>query len=159
MKRQLLATAVAAILATLAPPAFAGGGYSPRASADLSYSVLRLDEGRKWATDEALRRHMGEIRDLLALQRREIAARNLMPEEAMLLGLGIEGSVASLLAQCRLAPEAAHNLHLVVAELVQAADILQGRAAGSPMHGAGRALRAVQMYATYFDHPGWTPVL
>ena len=102
---------------------------------------------------------MGEIRDLLALQRREIVARNLMPEEAMLLGVGIEGSIAALLADCRLSPEAAHNLHLVVAELIQAADILQGRERGTPMQGAARALRAVQMYATYFDHPNWTPVL
>jgi hypothetical protein len=159
MKRHALAAAVATILTVLAPSAFAGGGYSPARGTDLSYTVMRFDEGRKWSTDEALRRHMGEIRDLLALQRREIASRTLMPEEAQLLGLGIEASVASLLAQCRLAPEAAHNMHLVVRELVQAADILQGRATGSPIQGAGRALRAVQMYATYFDHPDWTPVL
>ena len=156
MKRHLLATAVATILAL--PSAYAGGAYQP-ASADLSYTTMRLDQGRKWPTDEALRRHMGGIRDLLALQRREFAARNLMPEEAALLGAGIEASVAALLAECRPAPEAAHNLHLVVAELVQAADILQGRERGPLMAGAGRALRAVQMYATYFDHPGWTPAL
>jgi hypothetical protein len=25
-------------------------------------------------------------------------------------------------------------------------------------HGASKALRAVQLYATYFEHPGWRPV-
>jgi len=158
MKRHVLATTVATFLAVLAPAASAGG-YSSPGTPDLSYTSLRFDQGRKWDTNESLRRHMAEIRELLALQRREILARTLMPEEAKLLGTAIEGSVAALLSEARLAPEASHNLHLVVAELVQAADTLQGRTAGTPMQGAARALRAVQMYATYFDHPQWTPVL
>ena len=156
MKRQVLATAVAACLAILAPAAEAVGTSK---ATDLSYASMRYDDGRKWSTDDQLRRYMGEIRDLLALQRSNIVARNLMPEEAALLGAGIESGVVAILTDCRLGAEAAHNLHLVVAELVQAADILQGRASGTPMQGAGKALRAVQMYATYFDHPNWRPVL
>ena len=51
MKRHLLATAVAAtLLAVLAPPAQAST-YSPSGSADLSYTVMRFDQGRKWTTD------------------------------------------------------------------------------------------------------------
>jgi hypothetical protein len=45
-----------------------------------------------------------------------------------------------------------------VADLVQAADILQGRTKLKPQRGTAVATRATQMYATYFDHPGWTPV-
>ena len=158
MKRHALATAVATTLALLAPAAWAAD--TARAeSPDLSSSTLRLDQGRKWPTDEPLRRYMGEIRDTLALQRSTILARNLMPEEAVPIGATIEGRVAAILTDCSLAPQAAHNLHLVVADLVQAADILQGRVRGSPMQGAAMAMRAVQMYATYFDHPNWKPVL
>ena len=150
MKRHVLATAVAMILGILAPAAGA---------ADLSNTVLRHDQGRKWTTDEPVRRYMGEIREALAVQRSTLLARDLSREEAAPLGAAIEGGVIAILTYCRLAPEAAHNLNLVVADLVQAADILQGRSRGSPMDGAGKALRAVQMYATYFDHPGWKPVL
>jgi hypothetical protein len=158
MRRHVLATAVATLLALPACAAWAADT-TRAASPYLSNTILRLDDGRKWATDEPLRRYMGEIRDMLALQRSTLVTGRLMPEEAALIGAAIEARVAAILTHCRLAPQAAHNLHLVVADLVQAADILQGRARGSPMQGAAKAMRAAQMYATYFDHPEWKPVL
>lgn len=158
MKRQVLATAVATFLTVLAPATWAMGD-SQYSDPAFSTNALRFDEGRKWQGDASLRRYMGEIRDTLALQRSTILSRDLTQEQAAQMGAAIEARVASILTYCNLSDRAAHNMHLVMADLVQAADILQGRARGKPVQGAGIALRAVQMYATYFDHPGWKPVL
>ena len=121
-------------------------------------AVLSFDEGRKWATDEALRQRMGEIRDALADQSRAILSGDLGDAEAQALGAKIESRVAAIVTECSLPPAADANLHLVVADLVRAADILQGRTKQKPQRGTAVAVRATQMYATYFDHPGWKPV-
>ena len=119
---------------------------------------LSLDQGRKWPTDEALRRHMGEVRTLLAAKSDVILAGRLTDTDSKLMGQAIEARVAAILTDCKLPPPADTNMHLVLADLVAASDVLQGRTKKAPAKGATMAVRASQMYATYFDHPGWRPV-
>jgi len=142
-------------------PAQASGAHVHGDSAaheSLQGPVLRLDGGRQWATDEALRGHMEGIRDELARRRDAIAAGRLERDDARALGLAIERRVAGILTDCRLEPQADANLHLIVADLVAAADVLQGKSKRPVERGAHQAVRAAQMYATYLAHPGWTPV-
>lgn len=119
---------------------------------------LTLDNGRKWATDEALRTHMGAIHAALFGQRQAILARSLDKAEARALGRLIELRVAAIVGECKLEPRADENLHIVVADLLEAADLLQDKAKGSPDDGAAKAVRATQMYLTYFEHPGLGPI-
>ena len=161
MERKTAATFIAA-LALCAAPAFAAphphGGQQQSHNGHAAPAKLSLDEGRKWATDEPLRRHMGEVRELLAARADAILQRRLAPEQARELGTLIEAKVAAIVAECNLPPAADANLHVIVADLVEAADILQGRSREAPGNGAAKAVRASQMYATYFDHPGWRQV-
>lgn len=155
----LLAAAIAAVL-----PTFAAGSGSHESHGHASHGsakpALALDNGRQWATDQALRRHMGEVRAMLAVHREAILEGSLSEKDAHVLGSAIEAKVAAILTECRLDPEADRNLHAIVAQLVEAADILQGKSRRVPAaKGARHAVRAAQMYATYFSHPGWVPVL
>ena len=153
MKRHLTAALVAASFA-IAMPAWAGESHhSHPANAD-PYAALQLDAGRKWATDEPLRRHMGELRNALARD----AGQTRTSDQYKSLGLTVERSVASIVTDCKLEPRADENLHVIVAELAQAADQLQGKSKAKPSQGAKRAARALDMYAGYFDHPGFKPV-
>jgi hypothetical protein len=156
MKRNAAIFSIA-LLALGAAPALANV-HSHEPAAHGVPAFLAFDEGRKWATDEALRQRMGEIRDALAGQSRAILAGDLGDQEARALGAQIESRVAAIVTECNLPPAADANLHLVVADLVRAADILQGRTSQKPQRGTAIAVRATQMYATYFDHPGWRPV-
>ena len=119
---------------------------------------LAFDQGRKWATDEPLRRHMDAIRSAISAHGPRILAGRLSDEEARVLGVAIEGRVAGIVSDCRLPPAADENLHIIVADLVEASDVLQGRTKRRAQQGTAIAARATQMYATYFDHPGWKPV-
>lgn len=154
MKRILATAALAATI--LAAPAFAG--VHQHDSHARGTPPISLDAGRKWATDEPLRRHMAAMRDDVAGYRTAIRTGSLTPQKSSELGVKLEQRVAAILTDCKLAPEADRNLHVVIAELVQAADALQGKSQEPRARGAARALHAMELYPRYFDHPGWRPV-
>jgi hypothetical protein len=141
-------------------PAFANL-HAPQEHANAAHPApakLTLDQGGKWSTDEPLRRHMGELRADLAQHRDAILADKLTAAQTAALAQAIERRVAAIMTDCNREPRADANLHLVMAELVQAADILQGKYRLQRREGATRAVRAATMYATYFDHPGWESI-
>lgn len=143
----LLAAATFAIsAATLAAEEHAHGAAAPA-------HAMTLDHGRRWQTDAPLRTGMAEIRAALVKKRPEAGA-----AEYAALGTTIEKNVGSIVANCKLPPEADRNLHVVVAELLSAADDLRGKFAASPADGFHKAVRAANLYGQYFDHPGWKPI-
>jgi hypothetical protein len=116
---------------------------------------LELDHGRRWATDAPLRRGMDALRAAFAGRLAAIHAGTLAPADFAALGATIEAEVATIVAECQLEPKADAVLHVIVAELLAAADVLQGRAPGPPAAGAHRAVIALNDYGRYFDHPQW----
>lgn len=119
---------------------------------------LALDHGKRWPTDEPLRKGMTEIRDALAAKHEAIRNGKLTPAEYKALGGTVEAQVATIVAQCKLEPAADANLHLIVAELVAGADAMQGKSKATPAAGAAQVVRAVNQYGRYFNHPGWKPL-
>lgn len=153
-------TLIAAALVT----AFALGTGAPTLAADPHQhaagepSKLALDHGKKWATDEPLRRNMSEIRAALAAKQVGIHKGTLAPEDYKTLGTLVEARVATIVAECKLEPAADANLHFIVAELIAGADAMQGKTKTTPGAGAVQAVRAVNEYGRYFNHPGWKPL-
>lgn len=117
---------------------------------------LVLDHGRKWPTDAPLRKGMIEIRDALAVKHDAIRKKTLAPADYKALGAAVEAQVATIVATCKLEPAADANLHLIVAELLAGADAMQGKSKATPAAGAEQAVRAVNQYGRYFNHPGWS---
>lgn len=120
--------------------------------------AISLDNGRKWATDGPLRDGMTRIRDALAAHHPEVGAGSRGAAQYEALASTIETNVASIVANCKLSPEADRNLHVVVAELVAATDDLRGKSASAPAEGVHRAVAATNLYGRYFNHPGWKPL-
>lgn len=149
---------------TLAALVFALGASAPALAADThahgaaAPSKLTLDHGKKWTTDAPLRQRMGEIRALLAPQLGPIHAGKLPSADYQALGAAVEQKVAAIVAECKLPPDADAMLHLIVADLVAGADIMQGKTAGKPAEGAHKVVTAANAYGRYFDHAGWKPL-
>ena len=118
-------------------------------------ATLELDHGRPWATDAPLRKGMDALRAAFLGRLAAIHAGTLAPPDYAALGAKIEVEVATIVAECQLEPKADAVLHVIVAELLAAADVLQGRAPGTPAAGAHRAVTALNDYGRYFDHPQW----
>lgn len=119
---------------------------------------LQLDNGRKWPSDAALRKSMSALRTAFAGKIDAIHAGKLPPEGYRALGSQVDGAVASIVAECKLEPKADAMLHIVVADLVAGADVMQGRAPGKPAAGAHKAVTTLNAYGRHFDHPDWKPL-
>lgn len=151
--RSLATALVAAALALGAgQPGFAADVHSHAASAP---ATLALDHGKKWTTDAPLRQRMSEVRALMAPRLGPIHDGKLPPADYRALGTAVEAKVAAIVAECKLPPDADAMLHLIVADLVAGADIMQGKVAGDPAEGAHKVVTAANAYGRYFDHKGW----
>ena len=103
--------------------------------------------------DEAFRTTDGDEAALAYAQKRRLPT-----AEYRALGDVVEYRVARIVEECKLPPAADEQLHVVVAELVGAADALRS-ADGMHAHAAvRRATLALNRYGKHFDHPGWKPL-
>jgi len=154
--RAILAAAIFAAFSLAA--GMPASGADPHSHPAGEPTKLVLDHGRKWTTDQPLRKNMNEIRASLAAKETGIHQDTLTPDDYKALGTLVEARVAAIVAECKLEPAADANLHLIVAELIAGADAMQGKAKTTPRDGAISAVRAVNAYGRYFDHPGWKPL-
>lgn len=143
-------------LSWLTPGAYAaqGHGHDGGGAAGLS-----LNDGKKWPTDEALRRSMGNIRGSVEPELAAIRAGKATRVKYNALARKINGEVAYIVQNCQLERNADAMLHLVLAELIAGADAMQGKDKhASRRSGAVRVVHALESYGTYFDDPGWKPL-
>lgn len=117
--------------------------------------MLVLDNGEKWATDQALRDSMTRIRASIDLNLQAIHdAKQAAPYEA--LGREIETQIANIVQNCKLEPAADEVLHAILAELIQGNDALQGKDPQTArIDGVKRVMHSLALYAEYFEHPGF----
>ena len=127
--RNLIAAAIAAAL-VLGPLPLALAQTHAHEHADAP-PALALDHGKRWQTDAPLRKHMTDLRASFANDLGRIHDGTLPPAEYVKLGAMVEAKVASIVDDCKLPPEADAQLHLIVAELIAGADVMQGKAPGA----------------------------
>lgn len=120
---------------------------------------IELNAGKKWSTDEPLRKGMGTIRDQVAAALPQAHAGNLSPAQYEQLGQDINTQIGYIVQNCKLDPKADAQLHVIIAELTQGVDALEGRQPDKDRAlGVVKAAQAVNTYGKYFDHAGWKPV-
>ena len=127
-------TALAAVLTLAfgAPALAAGDAHSHDPAA--GEAKLVLNQGKKWETDAPLRQGMENIRSAVAKG---------MNSDA--LAKKVEAEVAGIVQNCKLEPAADEQLHIVIADLLAAAEARD----------AGRLKQALNAYGEHFDHAGW----
>ena len=100
-------------------------------------------------TDAPLRQGMENIRAALANGAKTI-------EQYEALAARVAGEVAYIVQNCKLPEDADAQLHLVIAEILEGTEAMQGRAPGLTRRaGAERVAKTLDQYASFFDHPGW----
>ena len=159
MKTRSLVIA-AALCAGIAGTAMAATAASEHSHGHGAGAVkLQLDAGRKWGTDEPLRRSMGSIREAMAGSLRDIHGNRMSTQGYAALSKKVEGEVARIVAECKLEPKADEQLHLVLADVLEGVERMAGKAKGkSRRSGAEKVAGALEHYATYFDDPGFKPL-
>ena len=151
MSRRL--ASIAALSIALAAPVLADEHASHTAGAR---AALQLDHGKKWPTDEALRKGMTSMRAALARDLKAIHANKASDAQYEAVAAKLNAEVAYVVQNCTLEPKADAELHKVIAEVLAGAEAMEGKEAGVDRRaGALRVARALDTYGKFFDHPGW----
>lgn len=116
---------------------------------------LTLDHGKKWATDDSLRQGMSRIRDALKADLHAIHSGKFTAEQYRALAQKVNDQLAFLVKNCRLEPKADAVLHIILADIIAGADLLQKQQGDEAHQGVVKIFNALESYAAYFDHPGW----
>lgn len=157
MKHPIL-TALALFSLAAAAPAFAANNVHDHGH-EQHGATLQLNAGKKWETDAALRKAMGDIRQSMASSLHAIHENRLPAKDYAKLAQQVEGAVGTIVANCKLAPEADAQLHIVIAELLAGAEQMAGKAKSARRKdGAIKVIGALDNYGKYFDDPGFQPI-
>jgi len=156
--RKLAAALVAtAFAASLAGPVLAQTAAHTH-DADTPHK-LSLNQGRKWATDEALRDGMSRIRALVEPRLGAAHAGKLSAVQYGELAAKVEAEVGTIVANCKLEPKTDAMLHLVIADLGEGTEAMAGKNPKlRPAQGVVKVALAVNEYGRHFDHPGFEPI-
>ena len=154
----IAATLSAAILLCMSPAAVSAQehGHSHGHAHDMEKPVqLTLNDGKKWTTDNSLRQGMDRIRDALNAELPAIHSGKAAAEQYQALAQKVNDQLAFMVKNCKLEPKADAVLHLILADIIAGADIMQAQQGGEAHRGAVKIVHALENYASYFDHPGW----
>lgn len=161
MKRNTLWVLGALCMAVAGPSlaASAAAAHDHKHEHGAAETVLQLNAGKKWETDAALRQSMGDIRQAVAASLHGIHENRFSNKDYDKLAKKVEQAVGSIVANCKLEPKADAQLHLIVAELLEGAEQMAGKAKKTKrMNGAVTVIGALDKYATYFDDAGFKPI-
>ena len=120
---------------------------------------LTLNEGRKWATDAPLRKGMESIRKLMDASLHEIHEGKLSAAKYGALAKKVDAEVGGIVANCKLDPKADAQLHLVIADIGEGVEAMEGKAKKVKRQaGAVEVMGGLEKYGAHFEHPGWKPL-
>ena len=120
-------------------------------------AMLKLDNGQKWKTDAPLRQGMANIKAAVQPHLHAIHENGLKTASYQTLAKQTNAQIAFMVENCKLAPDADAQLHLIIGELGAAAEAMAGKdKAQSRQKGALQLVHALEAYGEFFDHPGWT---
>jgi len=118
-----------------------------------------LDAGRKWASDEPLRKAMANIRNAMGEALPAIHEGRQPASRYAELAKMINGEVGYMVSNCKLEPKADAQLHLIIAQILEGAEAMDGKLKKVKReNGAVKVIGALENYAAYFDDPGWKPI-
>jgi hypothetical protein len=107
-----------------------------------SIEELKLNDGKRWKTDEALRKGVQEIHNILKSSTDNKDKK-------------IDRQIDFIVSKCKLPEEADEQLHLILAEIIEGKTMLSNSKAHTQNKGKEKISRALDVYLEYFEHPNW----
>jgi hypothetical protein len=149
---RLLIPALIALGLASAPPGLFAAEHGHAATVK-----IKLDNGKKWPTDEALRKGMDEIRNAMADALAPIHRHNFSAGDFEKLAGRLQGQIDYVTANCKLPEAADHQLHVVLEQIL---DGIAGMKADKGRDkGAVKIVQALDQYGAHFNHAGWKPLM
>ncbi len=118
--------------------------------------TLKLDHGRKWASDEALRTSMSRIGSAVDARLPAVHSGKMSAAQYDALGREIDAQVANIVQNCKLEPAADEVLHAILATMMEGNETLQGKnPKAKRTTGIVQVVKALEQYGDHFEHAGF----
>lgn len=114
---------------------------------------LELNDGKKWATDEPLRKGMDILHKEVIPLYKAYNDKSLTEADAKAYAGTIRAQIDFFFKNCSLEPKADAVLHIVLAELIRAAGVLEKEPLSE--EGIPAVVNALHSYEAHFDHPNF----
>jgi hypothetical protein len=120
---------------------------------------LELNAGKKWGTDDALRKAMSGIQASVAQTLPAAHAGKASAADFDGFGKDVTAQVNYMVENCKLDPQADAQLHIIVADLMAGIEAAQGKH-GEKKRASGvvKVAQAANAYGKHFDHAGWKAI-
>ena len=120
---------------------------------------LELNAGKKWGTDDALRKAMSGIQTSVAQTLPAAHAGKASAADYDAFGKDVTAQVTYMVENCKLDPQADAQLHIIVADLMAGVEAAQGKH-GEKKRASGvvKVAQAANAYGKHFDHAGWKAI-
>jgi hypothetical protein len=120
---------------------------------------LELNAGKKWATDEPLRKAMSALRESVVGALAVVHSGKETPATFEATSKEIASQISYMVANCKLEPKADAQLHVLIGDMLKGAEVLEGKQPGvQKAEGLVTVARALNAYGEHFSHPGWQAI-
>lgn len=117
---------------------------------------IALNAGKKWMTDAPLRQAMTAMRASVGITLPLAHAGTATAAQFDALSHEVNAQVAAIVQNCKLDAKADAQLHTVIAELLNGAEVAEGKQQGkNRAAGVIQIAQGLNTYGKYFDHAGW----
>lgn len=118
-----------------------------------SSDQLSLNQGEKWSIDDSLHTGMNNIKQAMNTNLDDIHYNRFSKQQYVDLAKTLEQQLSYLFENCKLAPEADAQLHILLAKIMQGVDKMKNSA--KPKQGAILIIQSLNNYPVYFNDPNW----
>lgn len=120
------------------------------------HGTMELNQGQKWETDAALRQGMGALHQIVSTGLDGAHANSLKADDYKKMSGDIMTQFTYIVENCDLEPEADAQLHILLGNIVQGVETIEGKVSGEqPEDGLIKMAQALNSYGSHFDHPNW----
>lgn len=119
---------------------------------------LTLNQGKRWPTEDASRKGMAGIRDLMAEEATTTKNGNVTAEQYARIAKGVDQRVADMFRDCKHSPGADQVFHRILSRIIVGNTRMKKGPNSERQKGAEEIIRALKDYPIYFDHPSWRPI-
>lgn len=154
--RIVIAAALALPLGSMAGTALAADAHE---HGHAVHGTMELNQGQKWETDAALRQGMTAMREVISTGLVSAHANRLTPHDYEKISKDVMTQFTYVVENCNLEPEADAQLHILLGNIVQGVEVIEGTVAGEkPEAGLVKVAQALNEYGTHFVHPDWATI-
>lgn len=149
---------IPALALALSMPAFALAQHVHDAHSQQGQK-LHLNNGKKWRTDAPLRKGMAAIRATTVDTIGKVHGGKATDATYDAAAKEVGAQLAGIIQNCKLAPAADAQLHLVISDIMAASEAMEGKSKQqSRTDGTVALARALNAYGNHFDDPGFKAI-